>query len=239
MTTNNATNATNFPPGTVAQGFTGATTLTNHGVLIGQATSPIAATSAGTAGQVLMSNGASADPTFTSAGAMVLLSSQSASSSSSIDFTSVISASYSTYYLKIRRYVPATNSTDINVLFSTNNGSTYLGSNYKWSYFIQQSGGSTFASGSNAAAVGFVTDGISNSSSQGADVNIIFYNLNSGTYPPRAFASTVYNYSAGDAVQVQTTFMNTGVTAVNAIRVVSSSGNIASGNFYFYGVVEP
>jgi hypothetical protein len=48
----------------VGQGGTGATTLTSHGVLIGNGTGAIAATSAGTSGQVLTSNGASADPTF-------------------------------------------------------------------------------------------------------------------------------------------------------------------------------
>lgn len=48
----------------VASGGTGATTLTNHGVVIGQGTSPVAVTSAGTAFQSLVSNGASADPTF-------------------------------------------------------------------------------------------------------------------------------------------------------------------------------
>lgn len=54
-------------PVAVAQGGTGDTTLTNHGVLIGAATSPVNVTSAGTAGQVLTSNGASADPTFQAA----------------------------------------------------------------------------------------------------------------------------------------------------------------------------
>jgi hypothetical protein len=49
---------------TVAQGGTGVTTLTNHGVLLGQATSNIAATTAGTSGQCLLSNGASSDPSF-------------------------------------------------------------------------------------------------------------------------------------------------------------------------------
>lgn len=48
----------------VDQGGTGATTLTNHGVLLGQATSAIAATSAGTQYQSLVSGGASADPAF-------------------------------------------------------------------------------------------------------------------------------------------------------------------------------
>jgi hypothetical protein len=48
----------------VPQGGTGVATLTAHGVLIGEAASAVAATSAGTAGQVLVSNGAAADPTF-------------------------------------------------------------------------------------------------------------------------------------------------------------------------------
>lgn len=49
---------------TVPYGGTGAATFTAHGVLLGAGSSAIAATGAGTAGQVLTSNGASADPTF-------------------------------------------------------------------------------------------------------------------------------------------------------------------------------
>lgn len=51
----------------VANGGTGDVTLTNHGVLIGQGTSAIVATAAGTAGQVLQSGGASADPLYSTA----------------------------------------------------------------------------------------------------------------------------------------------------------------------------
>lgn len=51
-------------PVTVPNGGTGDTTLTAHGVLLGEGTSAVAATSAGTAGQCLTSNGASADPSF-------------------------------------------------------------------------------------------------------------------------------------------------------------------------------
>lgn len=46
----------------VANGGTGASTLTSHGIVIGQGTSAVHITSAGTAGQVLTSGGASADP---------------------------------------------------------------------------------------------------------------------------------------------------------------------------------
>ena len=47
----------------VTRGGTGNLTLTQFGVLVGNAASAITATSAGTAGQVLVSNGSSA-PTF-------------------------------------------------------------------------------------------------------------------------------------------------------------------------------
>ncbi len=55
------TNCTGLP---VAGGGTGKTTFTAHGVLIGNGTSAVANTNSGTTGQVLTSNGASADPTF-------------------------------------------------------------------------------------------------------------------------------------------------------------------------------
>jgi hypothetical protein len=48
----------------VANGGTGGTSLAAHGVVIGNGTSPVAVTGAGTWGQVMTSNGASADPTF-------------------------------------------------------------------------------------------------------------------------------------------------------------------------------
>lgn len=57
---------------TVAKGGTGDTTLGTNGVLIGEGTSAVAVTGAGTAGQVLTSNGAGVDPTFQTAGPIVL-----------------------------------------------------------------------------------------------------------------------------------------------------------------------
>ena len=65
MATNNASNQRK--PVGVAEGGTGASTLTNHGVLLGQTTAAIAATSAGTANQVLQSAGAAADPAWSTA----------------------------------------------------------------------------------------------------------------------------------------------------------------------------
>lgn len=54
-------------PLTVSNGGTGVGTLTSHGVLLGQGTGNVTATAAGSAGQVLQSGGASADPTYSTA----------------------------------------------------------------------------------------------------------------------------------------------------------------------------
>ncbi len=51
----------------VAYGGTGATTLTIHGVLLGQTTGAVTATAAGTALQILQSGGAAADPVWSTA----------------------------------------------------------------------------------------------------------------------------------------------------------------------------
>lgn len=49
----------------VASGGTGASTLTAHGLLLGEGTSAIAAAGTGTTGQLMASQGASSDPAFT------------------------------------------------------------------------------------------------------------------------------------------------------------------------------
>ena len=51
----------------VANGGTGRATLTNHGVLVGAGTSAITQLAAGSAGQVLQSGGAAADPAYSTA----------------------------------------------------------------------------------------------------------------------------------------------------------------------------
>ena len=55
-------------PLVVVDGGTGASTLTDHGVLLGSGSGAVSATGAGTAGQVLTSGGAGADPAFADAG---------------------------------------------------------------------------------------------------------------------------------------------------------------------------
>ena len=60
-----------------------------------------------------------------------LLSTQTASSSASINFdSSVITTDYESYYVIINGLIPATNQTTLRFRFSTDNGSSYLSQNY-------------------------------------------------------------------------------------------------------------
>jgi hypothetical protein len=72
---------------TVTQGGTGATTLTAHGVVIGNGTSAVNVTGAGTAGQILTSTGASSDPTFQSPTATITSAYKSSTQSIALSTT--------------------------------------------------------------------------------------------------------------------------------------------------------
>jgi hypothetical protein len=136
MATNNATNTSN--PVTVPQGGTGDASVTAYAVLCGGTTSTGAiqnVSGVGTAGQVLTSNGASALPTWQAASATgnwIFLNTQTASSSASLSFTSTyITSTYTRYVMIFSNISNASGTTVLNMDWSTNNGSTYLGSAYQ------------------------------------------------------------------------------------------------------------
>ena len=89
--------------------------------------------SQGTSGQVLTSAGADASPTWGAGSSMVLLSTQTASASASISFTSLINSTYSKYIIEIYNLVTASDTVNLLMTASINNGSTYLaGTSYTY-----------------------------------------------------------------------------------------------------------
>lgn len=96
---------------TVPNGGTGDSTLTAHGVCLGEGTSAITVTSAGTAGQILESNGASSDPSFqTSTSAMVLLNTISPGGTTTAEDLTSMTSAYTNYEIVLDNLVPATTS---------------------------------------------------------------------------------------------------------------------------------
>ena len=222
----------------VASGGTGGSaTPTAGGVVYGTGTAQ-AVTTAGSSGQLLQSNGASA-PTWVAApsSAMTLITTTTASSSATVDFTGLTSA-YKNYVVIVTNAVPATNNAALGFRTSTNNGSTYdsgasdyysTGTNFglsTWNYmaavdnraYINASGQDNTA---NLGGQSF-TMTIVNPSSTSNRIMWYLTGFENGTSEIGAMTRGGYRLAT------------TG--AVNAIRFIFGSGNIASGTFKLYGI---
>jgi hypothetical protein len=113
----------------VAQGGTGAATLTANNVLLGNGTSALQAVAPGTNGNVLTSNGTTWSSTaLPAAGAFTLISTQTASGAASITFTGL--STYNQYMIVFQNIVPGSTSTQLNMQVGTGGGPTYITSNY-------------------------------------------------------------------------------------------------------------
>jgi len=123
----------------VANGGTGATTLTSKGILFGNGTTAIGATAVGTSGQVLTSNGTGVSPTFqTAAGGGTLLGSAFTSSGSSTSGTGTVQI------LSVV-YTPVSATSTIYLLATA---MWYVNNNTHGVSFTQTGGTGTFATGS-------------------------------------------------------------------------------------------
>ena len=96
---------------------------------------------------------------------LVLLSTQTASSSASLVFTQ-FSSHFTTYYVSLRNILPATNAVSLYVTFSTDGGTTYLSANYRYE-FEEIASNTNAITGSTSAAQGVLAQTVSSTASTG------------------------------------------------------------------------
>lgn len=164
-----------------------------------------------------------------SSGNLVLIQSQTASNSANLSFTTGITG-YDKYVLQWNNFLPATNNTDLQLVFSIDGGSSYLAANYNSVLGQLNSGGYSQVSTTSFIFLGRAQD---NSGIPMAG-NITLYNLVGSGVVCRGSAT----FSAGGGVFASFLAATSTATAVNAIRVLSSSGNITQGTFKLYGVAN-
>lgn len=219
---------------TVAQGGTGVATTTVYAPLFGGTTTtgPLQSGTVGSSGQVLTSNGAGALPTFqpVSAGELTLLATATASSSATLDFTSVMSSAYDQYLVVIEEILKSTSS-HFDMYISVNNGSTFTQQmDYQEEkYTLGGASAPVYQGGGNVSPAiiqsitgtalicgyGWLT------STQGANGTIFDFNTGART-------TGLFFHTYGEANQVG--------SPTNAIRFAPSAGNFTSGKIYLYGV---
>lgn len=194
---------------------------------------------AGTAGQVLQSNGSSAPSWVTaSAGALTFISSVTASNSATVSFTN-IGSTYDSYMITFNRVIPATNSVQMRIRTSTNNGSTYDSgaSDYKYAIISLASDATNYNTGSNASAFVLMNNPTITSTATSGGLNGTFNLFNPSSVSQKQYFWNTTHVDAGAALNLT---YGSGVTAisadVDAIQFYMSSGNIASGTFRLYGI---
>lgn len=220
---------------TVAQGGTGATTLTANNVILGNGTSAVQFVAPGTNGNVLTSNGTTWQSTAPAGGgSWIRLSNATAFSSSTLDFTGFVTSDYNTYAVVIYAYSIQSGSYGAFRFFV---GGTIQTSGYSGSGFYSDSTPQLLARG-----------GSSGSSAQliqltnAANVNqagIIFINANNynsltGTGIPSMFSQI------GGGASTNTHFYQSGslntTSPITGIRFFVDGSGTFAGYFNLYGI---
>jgi hypothetical protein len=213
------------------------------GVLYSAGASAPAFSAAGSSGQVLTSAGASA-PTWTtpSAGALVYLSTVTASNSATVDIETTFSSTYDAYLLVVSNMVVANDNATLVGRFKLGGAyvtsSTYYG---KLMNLVSTTG--TFnADNTNGLTAFYIGTNLGADTSDIAGFNINIYNPSSTTKQKRVVFSGVASASSGVGASQTTTFFgsgsNSGTGAMTGLRLFMNSGNITSGTFRLYGIAN-
>jgi len=178
-------------------------------------------------------------------GGMVLISSQTASNSASISFTTGINSTYKEYQFYFINIRPATDDAAFNVNFSTDSGSNYNVTKTTTSFRVYHDEADANTNleyvASHDLAQSTANQILTNTIGNGADENAVgfltLFNPASTTYV-KHFMSTFNSYHASDfSMSTYTAGYGNTTSAINAVRFIMASGNIADGTILMYGIV--
>ena len=182
-------------------------------------------------------------PSGLTGGALTLLSTQTASSSSTIQFTSGIDSTYKEYIFKLYDVHPTNDSVDIRVNFrdGDSNFDATKTSSFFWAYHSE--GGSTtqfgYASSRDLAqstSDQALTSNIGADNDQSGVATLHLFDPSNTTFV-KHYMSVSNAYENGDYTinSYCAGYCNT-TSAIDGVQFVVSSGTIQSGTFKMYGV---
>lgn len=194
----------------------------------------------GTSGQAISSQGPTLPPVGISAGTLggsgVLLSTQTASSSFSVPFTSVISATYNSYRVIGTNIVTAGANVNLILEVSTNNGSTWDSTNGHYSWVQRGYALNSTNTGASVGSTGSTSIALMNGVNTTSTVSVILEIINPGAN----FGFFRWMVQGINNTPVRQTVLGSGVyeqaAAFNAFRLrFSSVTNTTSGTYKCYG----
>jgi hypothetical protein len=178
------------------------------------------------------------------AGTLTLLSTQTASASATISFTTGLDSTYDAYEFKFINVRPATDQGRLEFQGSTDGGSTYATTITSTAFWARHFEDGTSASLSyntdhdiaQGTTYQSITHAIGNEADESASGYLEIYNPSSTTYVKHFIASSsTYLYIPGEYNTYHAGYFNT-TSAINAFQFRMTSGNIADGIFKLYGV---
>lgn len=175
------------------------------------------------------------------ASGLVLVEKHTASASAHLDFTTGITSTYDNYILRVTSLIPATDNTDLRMQFSTDGGTTFAASNYAWGRNATQfEAGTASAAGGSGDTKIVIFPTIPNAATGGFGGSFSLFDPLSATTYKRMTGESVCMYNSAGLVHYATVHgaLWLDATPVNAVRLVMSSGNIASGVARLYGMVN-
>jgi len=197
----------------------------------------------GTSGKFLMSNGADASLSYEDVvippSTWTLIETQTASSSASIAFTTGINSAYKKYIIEVIDAVPATDGTNFKLTCSTDGGSSYLSSGYKYVAATHNSAGSLAGDNNNAGSsifLNFTSTTVGNVSGENISIQIEIYNPAGSALKNIMYRTTYQNTAANIAMTYGSGTLGT-TSTVNALKIDCATGNITSGTFKLYGIL--
>lgn len=241
MVTKNSINSSN--PIEISKGGTNASSMATADGIVYYDGTKLVTTSAGTIGYYLTSNGAGSAPTYQAPGAVgagwILISTQTASTSSSISWTSGISSSYRNYILTFNLTIDGYD--EFRMQFSTNGGSSWLTTGYD-GYRMESYLNSASIGGSSYTNVypyisGRVTSGTGALRAEG---QVFIFGLTNSSYPSwysEAYfyksSSPFYSLLFGGGAKTSAS----GISG-NALRIITTSSTTFSGTASLYALAE-
>ena len=183
-------------------------------------------------------------PSGVSAKSMILLATETASSSSTVTFASNIDDTYKEYIIKFYDVHPATDNQPLTVGFR--DGSTAYDATKTTTFFYAYQGESSgssalaYVSGSDLAqATGFqkLTGSVGNGNDESCTGTLHLYDPSNTTFV-KHFISRVSNYEGSDyAMEAYVAGYCNVTAAIDGVQFKFDSGNIDAGTFKLYGVV--
>ena len=178
-------------------------------------------------------------------GKLKLISSQTASNSASISFTSGLNSTYKVYRFVFVNIRPATDAAEFQFNMSTDSGSNYNVTKTTTFFSARHSEDDTSEVGltyfsANDLAQSTAFQDIYVNAGNGADENVCgeltLFNPSSTTYVKHFIARLQGYHNADSSFEYYIAGYGNTTSAVNAVRFQFSSGNISAGTIYLYAI---